>query len=722
MRRTLLLLCFLGLFLAVPLAQAQDDVIDIEYGDRDRGRVEDPDEGVLYAFEGERGDVVTINVTSTQIDVYVRLANEDGDILVENDDISRNNLNARIEEFELPEDGTYFIAVLGYDSGRYTLEFERVSGGGGGSSQAETDVETIALGDTVRGDAISMDAPVVYTFDGEAGQAVSISLASEEVDVYLVLADRNGDTIAENDDISRRNTDAFVETTLPYSGDYIIGVFAYDPGPFELTLEAGDSSGNQTVEENDNSEGDNFTGSITNREYFVEFPLEGVEEGSTISIDTRATSGDLDLYVGLFLDDEVVAENDDKNRSTTDASLEYPQAAAGDYVVVITRYGFEDGRTTGDFEVNIKVTRGETSVIGIESGGTGGTTEIAEGYPEVPATPNIADWTVLVYMGGDNNLEEFLENDMDEFERAGGSTPEVRVLALFDRSDEYSSANDDWGDTRLFELGEDTSRDSRTNFPATIDTSEIANLGELDTAFAGNLLDFLVWGIKSFPAQNYAIIINDHGGAWTGTVTDETTGEGIISIPDLTRVFDTALKNTGVEKFELLINDACLMSSIEHYAAMARFFDYAIGAPEITLGAGMNMTTLLEALNGDPSIDPADLGRAIVDQYMEDMGNISPDTLPVLGMNVTDLTKFDQVVQAVDAFAEVVMTNRDKYVSFLGEIRSNTYAYTFFVPEDQGGPHFNIDIGHFMVQVAEQSRDEELADAARDVLAALREC
>jgi glycosyltransferase involved in cell wall biosynthesis len=47
----------------------------------------------------------------------------------------------------------------------------------------------ITYGDTVSGEAIDMENPVIYAFDGIKGQQVNIVAASDEVDTYLIVVD-----------------------------------------------------------------------------------------------------------------------------------------------------------------------------------------------------------------------------------------------------------------------------------------------------------------------------------------------------------------------------------------------------------------------------------------------------------------------------------------------------------------------------------------------------
>ncbi len=724
MRRLSLVLSILVLScLIIPVMVQAQDVILIAYGDSVRGRIDNPDSGVMYYFEAQRGDSVTISAESNAMDVYLRLADSNGDLLAENDDVSGNNTNARIN-FDVPADGQYVVVVLGYDPGAYVLSVLADGGSSsGGATQPTSDGTTLNYGDQVSGQAFNMDKPVTYLFSGNANDHITINVSSDSVDTYLVLADSAGNTLAENDDISSDDVNSQIDYTLPANGDYLIGVFAYEAGPFTLGLESGSAGGSplggDTVPVSDaTGVGEVVTGSISDNSYYIEIPITGVSEGQTISIDARATSGDLDLYIGLFFGENVVAENDDRDPNTTDSFIEFPNAAAGDYSLIVSRYGYDKGETSGSFEVNYKVGGGGALV---SSSTTLASNPMVAGYPALTVSQTKADWTILAYMGGDNNLEDGLINDVDEFERAGGSTTSVRILTLLDRSGEYDRSNGNWTDTRLFEVGADRSRDFNDTYPPTLDTQAVGDLGEIDTGYGKNLLDFLVWGMETFPARHYAVILNDHGGAWYGTVTDDTTGDSILDLPELQQVFASALQNTGVPKFDLLINDACLMSGVEHYAAISPYFDFAIGSPEITLNPSFDMELLTNTLNQQPNIDIGTLGQMIADKYLQDMDELAPDTSPVLGAVATDLRNFGEVTDAMDAFAEVVATNPRAYASLIGQVRANTYTYSSFLPEDEFGPATNIDVGNFMFRLAKDGRDSQLSEAATNVLSALRD-
>ena len=73
-----------------------------------------------------------------------------------------------------------------------------------------------------------------------------------------------------------------------------------------------------------------------------------------------------------------------------------------------------------------------------------------------PAQNDMADWTVMIYMAGDNDLEGFALGDLNEMEFSG-STPQVNIVAQLDRSELYDSSQGNWTDTRRYYITPDAS-------------------------------------------------------------------------------------------------------------------------------------------------------------------------------------------------------------------------------------------------------------------------
>jgi hypothetical protein len=68
----------------------------------------------------------------------------------------------------------------------------------------------------------------IHHFDGTAGQAVSITLESDDFDTILMLIDSKGEVVASNDDISTTNTNSRIDITLPATERYMLLVTSYE--------------------------------------------------------------------------------------------------------------------------------------------------------------------------------------------------------------------------------------------------------------------------------------------------------------------------------------------------------------------------------------------------------------------------------------------------------------------------------------------------------------
>lgn len=68
----------------------------------------------------------------------------------------------------------------------------------------------------------------IHHFDGTAGQAVSITLESDDFDTILMLIDSKGEVVASNDDISATNTNSRIDITLPATERYMLLVTSYE--------------------------------------------------------------------------------------------------------------------------------------------------------------------------------------------------------------------------------------------------------------------------------------------------------------------------------------------------------------------------------------------------------------------------------------------------------------------------------------------------------------
>jgi hypothetical protein len=102
----------------------------VEAGILQEGDETIPNDGSFYdsfPLEGSAGDSFTITLESSEFDTFLAIMDEDGNIIEQNDDISEEDSNSRLE-ITLPGNGTYSIIVNAYDKGgkgNYVLKVAR---------------------------------------------------------------------------------------------------------------------------------------------------------------------------------------------------------------------------------------------------------------------------------------------------------------------------------------------------------------------------------------------------------------------------------------------------------------------------------------------------------------------------------------------------------------------------------------------------------------------
>ncbi|MFW5728086.1 MAG: clostripain-related cysteine peptidase [Spirochaetota bacterium] len=129
------------------------------------------------------------------------------------------------------------------------------------------------------------------------------------------------------------------------------------------------------------------------------------------------------------------------------------------------------------------------------------------------------EWTVLLYMNGDNELEPNLLEDLNELEAVDLSNTGVTVVALVDRADGHDTSNGDWRGTRLYRTAFDPNGVnnvlvSQRIASARMGLSDTGDADELNLGSAATLSDFLDFAAAEFPAENTALIFWGHGGGY----------------------------------------------------------------------------------------------------------------------------------------------------------------------------------------------------------------
>lgn len=270
------------------------------------------------------------------------------------------------------------------------------------------------------------------------------------------------------------------------------------------------------------------------------------------------------------------------------------------------------------------------------------------------------NWTIMVYLAGDNNLDSAGVVDLKEMKTVG-SSDRIALLAQFDRAGSKAA-------TVRYCLKQGT--------PLAKDA--VQTLGETNMGDPKVLEDFVSWGVTNYPAEHYLLVLWNHGAGWddanlyqgdvfsgsappisrkqqpvatrgptvsartlpmaqaragmartrralfSTTVAAAVNQRGIafddqaqdfLDNVELKKVM-TSIKRKLKRKIDILGMDACLMSMLEVSYQMRDLAEFSVGSEETEPGEGWPYDRILAALAAKPAMTPEEFSKTIVSQYL----------------------------------------------------------------------------------------------------------
>lgn len=217
-----------------------------------------------------------------------------------------------------------------------------------------------------------------------------------------------------------------------------------------------------------------------------------------------------------------------------------------------------------------------------------------------PRATCLRQWTVLVYMNGDNDLSPYTFVDIDEMEKVGSSA-NVDVVVQQDTSD-----ND--GIRRYRIVKEKISNTS-------ISSPVLATLAEQDSGKQETVIDFLNFGVTNFPSRNYMVVIWSHGAGYPGGISFDYTSASRLTIAELQGALaylqDVHLNG---QRVAIYASDACLMQSLEVIYQLRQQARFVIGSANRIGKGGFPYREIISFLNQYP-YRPTGSGAGIDSAY-----------------------------------------------------------------------------------------------------------
>jgi hypothetical protein len=343
-------------------------------------------------------------------------------------------------------------------------------------------------------------------------------------------------------------------------------------------------------------------------------------------------------------------------------------------------------------------------------------------------------WTVLVWIAGDNNLDTCGIADLQEMKKVG-SNDDLDIVAQIDRRGD--------GRTYRYHVAKGT----------TLDADLVGTLGETDTGDPAVAIDFFTWGLTRYPSEKILAVIWNHGSgidetdiysraasapratrrgapavsraqvraiassrlrtALFSTTVDaalrakaiayDDTNKDFLDNAELKRVLVQVARKAG-RPLDVLGFDACLMNMVEVAYQLRGLVGHIVASEEVEPGDGWPYNRVLARLAARPGATGAELAQAIVAEYLRSYTPSDGVTNSAL-----DLSRVGAVARAVNALARACIAslgNDREFAAFTKALRS---AQRF---EERDF----VDLGDLCKQLVARSTRPVVRQASRVVL------
>jgi len=318
-------------------------------------------------------------------------------------------------------------------------------------------------------------------------------------------------------------------------------------------------------------------------------------------------------------------------------------------------------------------------------------------YPDGAVKTDGGNWTFMVYLDGDNNLEEDCINIFLDLSSIG-STDNVSIVVQLDRIPGYDNRFDDWKDCKRFYV---TKGMTPTPENAVQNLTEV-NMGDPDT-----LTNFRNWAISSYPADKYCLVLSDHGSGCVhnGVCFDYSSpGNDALSLSELSQALSAV-----PERIDVLYFDACLMGMVEVAYQIRNYADVMVASEEVAW-TGTPYDYYLSNLTANPSMSASELADVIVSSYIEfTSANALTST-----MSGVDLSQMPALEAAVNDLAQKLNDSESLYNNEIRKARGQTEGYM----GPSGGLYgWYMDLYHFAQLIYQHIDDSDIRNDASQVMA-----
>lgn len=240
-----------------------------------------------------------------------------------------------------------------------------------------------------------------------------------------------------------------------------------------------------------------------------------------------------------------------------------------------------------------------------------------------------SDWLFLVYVASNNNLYPYAQLNMRQLQTCGSNNNAKVIMQITQPG----------GSTSRYYICKNCSR-------------RLVYQGKVNSSNKKSLSDFLIYGMRNFPARKIFVDVWDHASGYVNSgdfaldrsiCYDQTYRTWMRSV-DLRDALRTAYQSTH-RKIDILGYDACLMQMIEVGAMVAPYATIMVGSEETIPDDGFNYTAMLRPFRTG-TLSSVNFAKRLVSDYYAFYKNGS-ESVTLSAVNLSKMLLLERNVNTV---------------------------------------------------------------------------
>jgi len=329
------------------------------------------------------------------------------------------------------------------------------------------------------------------------------------------------------------------------------------------------------------------------------------------------------------------------------------------------------------------------------------------------------DWTILIYIAGDNDLYKFALRNIEQLKQIG-SNEKLNILIHFDFHQDGKA------------------KETKRYYVERNKLIQIGNFQGMDSGSEKTLIDACGWAIKNYPSKYLIIDLWNHGSGEIdpakirqlinpskmfyfdpiskkitldksitfldfllnqalerGICFDDTTGNYLTNTKLITALKEIVKMRNG-KKIDIILMDACLMAGIGTATLCSEYANFLCASEEVVLGPGYNYSLMLKPLV-KKTMTPDLFARSVVESYEETYAPVTQDyTQSCFNLEYTN-DVIEVINELVDILLKYINIDRQGLIKKTIKICGNKDLVTHF-----SEPSY-IDFKHFLENLATHS-------------------